>query len=184
MLITMGRLRLRRNCAPVNGPMYGTAAAEAIGSAALEVGVPTRAEQSEHLLLLDEPAGVGDGQLRLVGVVERDEFEPPPVDPACPVGLLEGGEDPEPHALAERRRRAGEGRGLAEEDAVLAHSGDAFGGACRARERGGGEGEGEDGAEPGPPPRPSFDVRPPPDEHARSHRFLVRVRWFNPSSRR
>ena len=40
-MITIGRLRLRRNSAPVNGPIYGTPAAEAIGSAAFDVGVPT-----------------------------------------------------------------------------------------------------------------------------------------------
>ena len=86
------------------------------------------ADQREDLVLADQALGVGDRCLRLVAVVEGDEFELPAADAAGGVGLGEGGSDAALHLDAEFGRRSGESRRLAEDDAI---DGDAVLGRCR-----------------------------------------------------
>ena len=82
-----------------------------------------RSDQGEHLLLLDEMEGVGNGRLRLVGVIAGDQFQPAAVDTAAPVRFLERGLDTQPHVPAQLLRRTAEGGGLAEQDAAGGHAG-------------------------------------------------------------
>ena len=84
---------------------------------------PDGADEGEDTLLGDELLRIGDGGLRLVGVVEGHQFQAPAGNTAVAVGLGEGRLDAEPHVLAEFLCRAAEGRRLAEEDVVLEDAG-------------------------------------------------------------
>ena len=77
-----------------------------------------RVEQREDLLLLDQPAGVGDRALGLVAVVERDELDLAPVDAALGVLGREARLDARGDARVGRRRPA-ERVGAAELDRRL-----------------------------------------------------------------
>ena len=105
-----------------------------------------RPDEGEDLLLLDEPAGICDRELRLVGVVEGDELEPSPVHAPRPVAFLERGADPELHAPAERLRRPGERGGLAEEHAIVGYTRNVVGRPGRNRGDRGDEGQNGAGA--------------------------------------
>ena len=100
-----------------------------------------RPDEGEDPVLLDEPAGIGDRELRLVGVVEGDELESSPVHPPRLVAFLERGADPEPHAAAERFRRPGERGGLAEQHPVPGYARNVIGGPGRNQGDRGDEGQ-------------------------------------------
>ena len=109
-----------------------------MGSAALEVGVPTAPTRAKTRSF--------SMSRRVLAIASSGSYEssretsssPPPVHAARAVAFLEGGPDPEPHASAERFRGARERGGLAEQDAVVADPRN-VGGAGRNQGRGGRE---------------------------------------------
>ncbi len=75
------------------------------------------ADQREHALDLDQTARVPDRGLRFVAVVHGHQFQPPTMNAAAVVGLLEGRLDAEPHSPPQFGGRSAERRGLPEQDA-------------------------------------------------------------------
>ena len=74
------------------------------------------ADQREYALVLDQAAGVGNGPLRFVGVVQRLQFELATVDAAAAIGFAKRRLDAKAHVYAQFLGRAGERRRLAEDD--------------------------------------------------------------------
>jgi hypothetical protein len=82
-----------------------------------------RADQGEHLVLLDQGPDGHLGLLGLVTIVARHQLEPPSVDPARAVDRLEVGLDARAHALAELAGRAAESSELAHGDFLVGYPG-------------------------------------------------------------
>ena len=83
---------------------------------ALGRGRPHAADHGQDLVLFGEPLGVAGGQLGLVGVVQGDQLQRPPVDPSPGVALVEGGLQARPVVQAQALVGPGEAGALAEED--------------------------------------------------------------------
>jgi hypothetical protein len=80
-----------------------------------------RAEQREHFILFDQPARLLDRLGRRVAVVQADQIDLAPVDPARGIDLVEVCRLGAPDG-AEHRQRAAVGHGLAELDFLVARS--------------------------------------------------------------
>ncbi len=78
-----------------------------------------RADYREDLVLLDEHFGRFDGFLRLIAIVERQQFKPAAGNAAVAIGIVEGGQDALAHAFAEILGRPRKRRDLAEQDFLI-----------------------------------------------------------------
>ena len=81
-----------------------------------------RADEREDLVLGDQAAGVGDSDLGLVGVVQRQELQPAPVNAAHEVRFAEGGDDAGAHLVAEVPGGTAESGRLAEQHEVVGNA--------------------------------------------------------------
>lgn len=92
-----------------------------------------RADQREHLVVLDQPQRLHHRAIRIVAVVAADQLQPAAVDAALGVDLGEGRDDALPHALPECGGGTLERSGLAEQYRVLADAD--LVASCRQRRR-------------------------------------------------
>ncbi len=119
MLTTYRLYGLRKNSAPVKGPMNGTFC-RGDRLTGFRRRCSHRADQGEDLVLVKNSLGCFDGLFRLIAVVQRLQFKFTARNPAGAIGGVEGCQNSLAHALPQGLRRPLQRRHLAKNNLAVA----------------------------------------------------------------